>query len=207
MSCVVERSATVAIDTADVPVTALTPGEARHLAALERRIEKGVAIFHEVGQALLDIRDQRLYRQSHETFEAYLRDRWDMARDRAYQLMGAAEVVNVVPEGPVNEAQARELVPVMHNQGPEVATEVWREAKAIAQEAGRPVTAQTVRQVAKQRLAPANTPAEPTQGERLVMQVTNLVNAYSRWVNTKPSRREKAIVTAAFERLREVTAA
>lgn len=192
----------MAIAVEDVPVTALTPGEARHLAALERRIEKGVRVFHEVGQALLDIRDQRLYRQTHETFEAYLRERWDMARDRAYQLMGAAEVVKVIPEGPVNEAQARELVPVIHAQGAEVAKQVWERATST----GRPVTAQIVREAAKEVLAPDAPPAM-TLAERLAVQTVNLGNAYTRWLATKPSRREKAIVTAAFERLREITAA
>ena len=43
--------------------------------------------FIEVGKALLAIRDAKLYRKTHKTFEAYCRDRWEMSRPRAYQLI------------------------------------------------------------------------------------------------------------------------
>jgi hypothetical protein len=39
---------------------------------LENVIERGLSTFVEVGNALLEIRDSKLYRETHPTFEAYL---------------------------------------------------------------------------------------------------------------------------------------
>lgn len=49
-------------------------------------------IWYQVGEALLHIRDKRLYRSTHKTFEEYCRERWDFSRRRAYQLLDAAGV-------------------------------------------------------------------------------------------------------------------
>ena len=44
----------------------------------------------ERGQALRNIHDWRLYRETHATFEAYCRDRWNIGRAYAYKLIGCA---------------------------------------------------------------------------------------------------------------------
>lgn len=87
------------------------------LAALEQVIEEGMAAFVAVGTALAEVRDGRLYRAEHATFEAYCEVRWQMSRRRAYQLMEAADVVctmvhnELVPVASTitNERQARAL--------------------------------------------------------------------------------------------------
>ena len=74
----------------------------------------------EVGTALLEISDRRLYRETHSTFEEYCRDKWKVTARRAYQLCEAAEVVKALPENVnncshsliQNEGQARELARV-----------------------------------------------------------------------------------------------
>jgi hypothetical protein len=53
-----------------------------------------LATFVEIGSALSEIRDQRLYRLTSPTFESYCRQKWAMAASRARQLIGAAEVVS-----------------------------------------------------------------------------------------------------------------
>ena len=58
----------------------LAADEAAELAECEERIGRGLATFVEVGEALTRVRDGRLYRTSHRTFEAYLRERWDMTK-------------------------------------------------------------------------------------------------------------------------------
>lgn len=83
------------------------------LVECERVIERGLNTFVEVGAALLEIRDNRLYREGYPTFEEYCRNRWGFTRMRATQLIGAAEVVQNVNnclQTPANEAQARPLV-------------------------------------------------------------------------------------------------
>jgi len=88
----------------------------RTLAENERLIERGILGYAEAGTALADIRDRRLYRADHGTFEAYCRERWGFSRQRALQLVDAAAVTtNVVMQElppPRSEGVARELVPL-----------------------------------------------------------------------------------------------
>lgn len=70
--------------------------------------------FCEIGEALLAIRDEKLYRETHSTFEDYCWQRWKLKQSRAYQLIDAAEVIaslksSTIVELPKNEAQARPL--------------------------------------------------------------------------------------------------
>lgn len=92
-----------------IPLSTL---EAKRLKACEETIEKGLNTFYEVGSALAEVRDSRLYRIKYATFEDYCQERWGMTRQRVYQLIAAAAVVENVNNClhlPSNEAQAREL--------------------------------------------------------------------------------------------------
>ena len=87
------------------------------LTSLENIIANNQYRFFDIGKALKEIRDTRLYKLTlFETFEAYARKRWDMARSQVYRLIDAYNVVNnLSPNGdilPGNEAQARILVPL-----------------------------------------------------------------------------------------------
>jgi len=93
----------------------LSTRELRQFERAERTIAKGLKSFLEVGMALKEIRDSRLYRQLYATFEEYCVSRWELSRPRAYELCAASEVVSdlsaiadirLLPE---NEAQARPL--------------------------------------------------------------------------------------------------
>jgi hypothetical protein len=74
----------------------LEPAERDRLAELEGAVDRGRRPFLEVGNALAEIRDGRLYREAHPTFDGYLRERWGMGRSRGYQLIDAAQVAGVV---------------------------------------------------------------------------------------------------------------
>ncbi len=91
--------------------------ERTRLDELEAVIERGLTTFVEVGRALSEVRDSRLYRERFDTFESYCDQRWSLSRPRAYQLIDAAHVAELVSTtvdtGPKNEAQARELVPLL----------------------------------------------------------------------------------------------
>jgi hypothetical protein len=87
--------------------------EHRRLDELEAIIERGVQTFVEVGEALMEIRDSRLYKQTHSSFESYLRERWKMSRPRGYQLIAAAELSTTVDSPPENEWQARAMRPTV----------------------------------------------------------------------------------------------
>jgi hypothetical protein len=104
------------------PDLALTTLERTELSELEGRVESGLKSFYETGTALRVIRDARLYRETHPTFEVYCEERWGFTDSRAKQLIRASQVaLNVLPAGPgaggtivppMNEAQARVLAPL-----------------------------------------------------------------------------------------------
>jgi hypothetical protein len=134
----------------------LSLAETQTLEHYEAIITQGFKTFVEVGQALTAIRDQRLYRQSHGTFEDYLRHRWDLSRPYAYQLMDASEVVKNLSATadilPVTETQARPLASLPPEQQPEV----WQEVVETAP-AGK-VTAKHVQATVKRAKVTGTTP-------------------------------------------------
>jgi hypothetical protein len=87
--------------------------------------------FIEVGTALAEIRDSRLYRRTHSSFTAYLQERWNMGRAHGYRMIEAAQAVAVSPMGDkiTSERQARELTGL----SPEQATEVITKAEATGE--------------------------------------------------------------------------
>lgn len=87
----------------------------KRLDELEEVIGKSLKAFYEVGSALMEIRESKLYKQDYDTFEDYCRDRWDMTRQYAYNLIGSSQVVNNLKnvnnclQIPETESQARPL--------------------------------------------------------------------------------------------------
>jgi len=86
----------------------------KRLDHLESVIKKYRKDFYTVGKALKEIRDGHHYqRLSFNSFDSYVRVRWDMGRSHAYRLIEAFAVIdNLSPIGdalPKNEAQARPL--------------------------------------------------------------------------------------------------
>ena len=82
---------------------------------LETLIETERRCFYKIGKALKEVRDDRLYRELlFDSFESYLKQRWDMSRSHGYRLIEAARVIdNLSPIGdilPENEAQLRPLM-------------------------------------------------------------------------------------------------
>lgn len=123
---------------------------------LEEVIDRGLDTFREVGMALFAIRERKLYRTSHGTFEAYCQDRWGLTDRRARQIIEAAEIGTIVPVQ--NEGQARALKPVADD--PEVARQVY---ERVAEETDGHPTAAELRPVAddvRYRVAAGTPPAE-----------------------------------------------
>lgn len=120
----------------------LSTEDINELERCEVVIKQGLETFIEVGQALMIIRDKRLYRADHGTFEHYCRDKWGMQKSNAYRLVSAAEVIsNLSPIGdilPQTESQARPLTKIE----PELQPVIWNE---VVQE-NETITAQKVEQ-------------------------------------------------------------
>ena len=70
----------------------------QELERLEGIIQKNIGAFYEVGKALMEIRNQDLYKLknggAYQTFEAYCKGEWDYRRAHAYRLIGSAQVVD-----------------------------------------------------------------------------------------------------------------
>ena len=93
----------------------LSSSEQSRLTVLERTVEEGLATFVEIGIALAEIRDRRLYRAAYRTFESYCRQRWALAASRARQLMLAAEVVKNLKDADTTSAKSVTIVTTVTN--------------------------------------------------------------------------------------------
>lgn len=127
------------------PVGPLSETEAVRFAQHEQVIERGWRHFIEVGEALIDIRDQQLYREQYQSFTDYMRLRWDMPVSRAYQQMRAASAMHFLAEiegvtvMPKNELVARTLGSLISQGQDALVAEAW--ARAVTMAEGRPPTA------------------------------------------------------------------
>jgi ParB family chromosome partitioning protein len=103
----------------------IIPRETQRLSVLEATIERGQQTFIEVGMALLEIRESRLYRQSYSTFEDYCKERWGWSRVSADRHIQAARIARLLPIGSVQtESQAREFAVIKDDPG--LISEVWQ---------------------------------------------------------------------------------
>ena len=94
--------------------TALSKQQQSDLRACEQVIERGLSTFVQVGKALAKIRDDRLYKTTHKSFERYCQERWEFSRQRASQLILAAEQSTDVDTFE-NESQARDARQAAHH--------------------------------------------------------------------------------------------
>ena len=100
--------------------------ERNELERCEVVIKQGLQTFVEVGQALMLIRDKRLYRAEFGTFENYCREKWQINDRYARRLINASTVYENIKNGPIGpktETQARPLTKIE----PELQSEVWQE--------------------------------------------------------------------------------
>lgn len=127
----------------------LTVAETRLLASYEAVITQGLSSFIEVGNALAQVRDGKLYRAKFKTFESYCQERWNIDHTYAHRIMAAARVVEMLPIGnkPSTESQARPLTKLP----PDEQADAWREAVETAPD-GK-MTAKHVAKVVEKRNA------------------------------------------------------
>ncbi len=137
------------------------------LGELEGVIERGLTTFVEVGNAIREIRDSRLYKESHDTFEKYCRERWGWSRSYAHRQVEAASTVELLPIGntPPNEAVARELSPLKGD--PETMNRVWG---GVVEEHGETPAAKHVKKAVEQAKAAERIRAQLPPATRTVVE-------------------------------------
>lgn len=122
-----DESSEVEVKSAVVKVLEeLTPDEEQERHRLELRVERA---FCEGGTALKELRDKRLYRSTHRTFEEYCRTRFGFNRMAAHFKIAAATVfenlyTNGIQTLPTSERQVRELAAI----DPVEQCSVWQSA-------------------------------------------------------------------------------
>ncbi|WP_317111783.1 hypothetical protein [Chroococcidiopsis sp. SAG 2025] len=106
----------------------LDEDEERDRHRLELRVERA---FCEAGKALAELRERRLYRSTHKTFEAYCQDRFGFTRRHVNYLIAGSQVVENLQMGtigsqilPTSERQVRSLIALE----PDEQREVWQQA-------------------------------------------------------------------------------
>ncbi|HAX77258.1 MAG TPA: hypothetical protein DCY88_15845 [Cyanobacteria bacterium UBA11372] len=188
------------LDAANAP---LNDEERERLNQLEVIVEQGLQTFYEVGKALIEIRDRKLYRESQKTFEDYCRYRWSIGRQRAYQFISAAQVMeNLSTNGrqiPTSERQVRPL----SGLSPELQREIWQEALESAPN-GIPSGA-IVQSLVDKKLSSGKMVQEvessPSELEQLRLENKRL-KEHIRQKDLERERRAAEVVTE-LERLRE----
>jgi hypothetical protein len=154
-------SATITVTA--VEVTELTQEEQSDRLHLERKVERA---FFEAGKALIELRDRRLYRSTHKTFDEYCLDRFGYNRSRSYQLVDAAIVVDnlqkcpqIVDILPTAEGQVRPMTKLE----PQEQQEAW--LKAVEFAGGKVPTGRIVKDVVQRIMKRTKVPNTYQLGE------------------------------------------
>lgn len=146
--------------------TNLSTSEKAEFAKLCKIVDEGLSSFLSVGSALVQINEGRLYRQSHETFEGFVKDRWGITRQRAYQLMEAAEIKiemstnglhQQIADEITSERQLRELARVGTEALPEIVEKIAEKCEA---EGVKP-SAKVIRSVVDETIGKPPRPVQP----------------------------------------------
>ncbi|MHC5756063.1 MAG: hypothetical protein ACYTXF_36670 [Nostoc sp.] len=158
-----ENPASATITVTAVEVTELTQEEQSDRLHLERKVERA---FFEAGKALTELRDRRLYRSTHKTFDEYCLDRFGYNRSRSYQLVDAAVVVDNLQKCPqfvdilpTAEGQVRPMTKLQ----PQEQQEVWLRAVELA--GGKIPTGRIVKDVVQRIMERTQVPNTYQLGE------------------------------------------
>lgn len=147
----------------------LNISERNELERCEVVIKQGLQTFVEVGQALMLIRDKRLYRAEFGTFDEYCQSKWQMQKAFAYRLIGASEVVRNIEMSPIGdkpqtESQARPLTKLE----PEIQREAWQQ---VVDQHGENITQKKVQEVVKE-FVPINNELKQAKKEPMFAAMT-----------------------------------
>jgi hypothetical protein len=167
------------------PLTDTMPPEDKDaLTECEADFERGQAMEWEghvlQGEALQRIQRERLYRGTHPSLEAYCRERWDLSKSRAYQLIDYA-VLSTIVEVP-NEAVARELAPLKFE--PDTVQAVWEK---VTSDGSRP-TAERVRK--EVQTITRRTPPDRPSWQRAIAELNRAIDAACVAVSYPVARKE-----------------
>jgi hypothetical protein len=165
-----EQRAGLAIPGVLAKVKRLSEAEQASYFACQEVVRMGWNSFVDVGLALSQIREERLYREEYGTFEQYCRSRWDYGRRYVNQMISAAQLfrflgANCSQTKPDHESQVRPLIGLT----PEQTKSVWE--SAVQKARGRRVTGAVVKKAVKDLQGagnpePVQRPKRPSKAEQ-----------------------------------------
>lgn len=167
----------VVMDSAIAPVAVdvlepLTPEEEADRHRLELKVERA---FYEAGSSLRELRDRRLYRDTHKTFEQYCRERFGFQRAHSYRLIDAAGVFENLASIEMSPNR-RQILPTKLEQIRSLTSlesdkqrEVWLEAVERAN--GKVPTGATVKGIVERVKQQDNTPTQPEYSQGDVVEI------------------------------------
>jgi hypothetical protein len=159
----------------------LTKTEVSRLARLESTILAGLQQFIDVGNALVEIREAKLYQDQYETFEAYCRQKWGMSKTHANRLILGAQAVHQlgnIEVRPSAEAQIRPLTKVPESER----GAAW--ARAVTAAGGRRPTAAQVQEAVSGVVIASRVTAAVPRGVVFVQRV-RLLHDFRKWAVTQ----------------------
>lgn len=132
--------------------TALSELERKQLENAEGLISQNLLTFTSAGSELATIRDNRLYREKHDNWGSYCKERWGFSKSYADRLIAAAklasEKLTPIGAGFNCEGELRKLVPLTNEQF----TRALEKAREKAKKKNLPLTATLIgAQVPKRR--------------------------------------------------------
>jgi DNA replication initiation complex subunit (GINS family) len=173
----------------------LTAHEKEILRRMEDTLRDHFESFSKAGDALIEIRDSRLYRETHGTFDDYCRERWDMSKTQANRLISAASVIHNIEKVKeskdiaehLTESAVRPLTGLTPSQQQKVIRKVVE--KAPPPVAGRSrVTARLVQNVARStfpkafKVAKSDGARRPATGD--LVRKSEILGAIRTWEQT-----------------------
>jgi hypothetical protein len=178
----------------EVVVAPLSAEELRDLQRHEKLIAKTVGALWDLGKALADIRDRKLYRVGYKTFEAYCSTRWDFSAGRARQIIGATDQVAIIESAPTAVAvlptKERQMRPLARLVDPVQKVEAW--VAAVDAAGGDQPTEEQVAAAAEKVLPP------PATTQKLSRTHLDGTDSLPRTPNISPSTEANAILVAKY---------
>lgn len=113
-----------------------------------RRVKAGLETFVDVAIALIGLQEEKLYRETHSTFEEYCDEVFGLGRRRAYQLMEAGQTVLALMD---SNGEAPKVLPTTTSHAsalaevePSKQREVWDKVVQETSQTGERITAKKI---------------------------------------------------------------
>ena len=179
----------------------LNVSERNELERCEVVIKQGLKTFVEVGQALMLIRDKRLYRSEFGTFKEYCSQKWNMHDRNARFLIDAAQVVENLESGtivplPQNESQARPLTKLE----PELQAEAWQQ---VVEQHGENITQKKVQEVVKE-FVPVNEELKQAKKEPMFAMTEQEILAKAKAIKQAKQAEKRRIKEIELQKIKEI---